>query len=240
MARLTLLSKMPEWPLLGDFFALFFPNYCFGCYDGLIKGEEILCTRCLSELPRLDYYRSDDNPIVNRFIGRVSVKRGWALLKFQKTGIVQNLLHELKYNNHPEIGERLGKILSMNLLEGGLGAEFDWLIPVPLHKHRIRTRGYNQSAMIAKGMAEILQVPFSDSIIRRTAATKSQTKKSKLERWENVNYAFEVVDPTLISSKRILIVDDVVTTGATIEACAKILLSAGASEISVACLAEVL
>ena len=240
MARLTLLSKMPEWPLLGDFFALFFPNYCFGCHDGLVKGEEILCTSCLSELPRLDYYRSDDNPMVNRFIGRVPVKHGWALLKFQKTGIVQNLLHELKYNNHPEIGEKLGKILSMNLVEGGFEKEFDWLIPVPLHKYRMRTRGYNQSAMIAKGMSEILQVPFSDSIIRRTTATKTQTKKSKIERWENVNYAFEVVDPNLISGKRILIVDDVVTTGATIEACAKILLNAGASEVSVACLAEVL
>src|SRR5688500_10177425 len=118
MARLTLLSKITPWPLLGDFLGLFFPNYCFGCHDGLVKGEEILCTRCLSELPRLDYYRSDDNPMVNRFIGRVPVKHGFALLKFQKTGIVQNLLHELKYNNHPEIGEKLGKILSMNLVEG--------------------------------------------------------------------------------------------------------------------------
>lgn len=240
MARLTLLSKISHWSLLGDFFALFFPNYCFGCNDGLVKGEEILCTRCLSELPRLDYYRSDDNPMVNRFIGRVPVKHGWALLKFQKTGIVQNLLHELKYNNHPEIGERLGKILSMNLIESGFEKEFDWLIPVPLHKHRIRTRGYNQSAMIAKGMAEVLNIPYSDSIIRRITATKTQTKKSKIERWENVNYAFEVIDPNLISGKRILIVDDVVTTGATIEACAKVLLNAGASEISVACLAEVL
>jgi predicted amidophosphoribosyltransferase len=144
MARLTRLSKMPVWPLLGDFFSLFFPNYCFGCLDGLVKGEEILCTRCLSELPRLDYYHSTDNPMVNRFIGRVPVKHGWALLKFQKKGIVQNLLHELKYNNHPEIGEKLGKVFSMHLLESGFENEFDWLIPVPLHKHRIRIRGYNQ------------------------------------------------------------------------------------------------
>src|SRR5689334_22239922 len=116
MARLALLSKMGRSTLLSDFFALFFPNYCFGCYVGLMKGEEILCTQCLSELPRLDYYRSDDNPMVNRFIGRVPMKHGWALLKFQKAGIVQNLLHQLKYNNHPEIGEKLGKILAMNLV----------------------------------------------------------------------------------------------------------------------------
>ena len=205
-----------------------------------MKGEEILCTNCLAELPRLDYYRSDDNPIVNRFIGRVPVKHGWALLKFQKAGIVQGLLHQLKYNNHPEIGEKLGKILSLNLLESGYEQEFDLIIPVPLHKNRMRNRGYNQSAMIARGIGDILKVPYHDSVVKRVTATKTQTRKSKLERWENVNYAFLVSDPTLVSGKRILIVDDVVTTGATVEACAKSLLNAGAMEISIACLAEVL
>ncbi len=240
MVPLSRLSNIFHWPLLNDFFALFFPNFCFGCSDGLAKGEEILCTRCLAELPRLDYYQSDDNPIVNRFIGRVPVKHGWALLKFQKAGIVQNLLHQLKYNNHPEIGEKLGKILSLNIAGGGYDKEFDLLVPVPLHKRRRRTRGYNQSAMIAKGMSEVLQIPHSDIIVTRVTATKTQTKKSKMERWENVNYAFQVNEADLVSGKRILVIDDVITTGATIEACAKCLLEAGAKEISIACLAEVL
>jgi len=232
------LSKMFDWPSVNDFFSLFFPNFCFGCNDGLMKGEEILCTNCLAELPLLDYYQSDDNPIMNRFIGRMPLKHGWALLKFQKSGIVQNLLHQLKYNNHPEIGEKLGKILAARLVENGHSAAFDLLIPVPLHKNKKRMRGYNQSAMIAKGISEVLQIPFSDSVVVRIAATKTQTKKSKIERWENVNYAFQVADPNLISGKRILVIDDVITTGATIEACAKSLLEAGASAISIACVAE--
>ena len=226
--------------LLSDFFALFFPNFCFGCHDALKKGEEILCSQCLSELPRLDYFQSDNNPLVNRFIGRVPMKHGWALLKFQKAGIVQNLLHQLKYKNRPEIGERLGKILAQKIKEANQAGEIDLIIPVPLHKNRIRMRGYNQSSMIARGISEVFEVPHSEMVIKRVSATKTQTKKSKVERWENVNYAFQVIDVGAISTKRILIVDDVVTTGATIEAIAKCLLNAGAREISVACLAEVL
>jgi ComF family protein len=227
-------------PLLADFVALFFPNYCFGCRDGLVHGEEILCTACIGELPRLDYYTSDDNPITNRFVGRLPLKHGWALLKFQKSGIVQNLLHELKYNNHPEIGIKLGKILAANALQYGLGAEFDLLIPVPLHKSRLRARGYNQSGMIAKGISEVLTIPYDDSCMIRLAATKTQTKKSKVDRWENVNEVFQVSKPDKILDKRILLVDDVITTGSTLEACARRLFDAGASELSIACIAEVL
>jgi ComF family protein len=227
-------------PLLTDFAALFFPNYCLGCRDGLVHGEEILCTTCLGELPRLDYYATDDNPITNRFVMRLPIKHGWALLKFQKSGIVQNLLHELKYNNHPEIGIKLGKILAANALQYGFGNEFDLLIPVPLHKSRLRTRGYNQSGMIAKGISEVLNAPYDDSCMIRLAATKTQTKKSKIDRWENVSEVFQVNTPNRIAGKRILLVDDVITTGATLEACAHRLLEAGASELSIACVAEVL
>lgn len=227
-------------PLLTDFVALFFPNYCFGCQDGLVHGEEILCTRCLGELPRLDYYTSDDNPITNRFVGRLPIRHGWALLKFQKSGIVQNLLHELKYNNHPEIGVKLGKILAANILHFGFGKDFDLIIPVPLHSSRLRVRGYNQSAMIARGLSEVLMTPFDDSCMIRLAATKTQTKKSKVDRWENVNEVFQVSKAEIISGKRILLVDDVITTGSTLEACARKLLDAGAAELSIACIAEVL
>lgn len=227
-------------PIFSDFAALFFPNYCFGCRDGLVHGEEILCTSCIGELPRLDYYTSDDNPITNRFVGRLPIKHGWALLKFQKSGIVQNLLHELKYNNHPEIGVKLGKILAANAVQFGFGSEFDLLIPVPLHKTRLRVRGYNQSAMIAKGISEVLGTPYDDSCMMRLAATKTQTKKSKVDRWENVNDVFQVNKPDMISGMRILLVDDVITTGSTLEACARKLLDAGAAELSIACIAEVL
>jgi ComF family protein len=227
-------------PILSDFFALFFPNYCFGCRDGLVHGEEILCTQCIAELPRLDYFELRDNPITDRFVGRLSIKHGWALLKFQKSGIVQNLLHELKYNNHPEVGVKLGKILANSLLQHSVGSDIDLIIPVPLHRNRLRVRGYNQSAMIAKGVSEVLSIPFDDTVMIRLSATKTQTKKSKVDRWENVSQVFQVAKPDAVSGKRVLLVDDVITTGATIEACAQKLLSAGAAEISIACLAEVL
>ena len=239
MATVHRLSKTWLASSLRDLFSLFFPNFCFGCKDGLLKGEEILCTRCLGELPKVNYLSMQDNPLVNRFVGRVPVQYGWSLLKFQKTGIVQNLLHELKYNNHPEIGERLGKVLGVRLIELGLKSEIDFLIPVPLHKNRKRVRGYNQSAMISKGLSDVLEKPFSDEVMVRTSSTKTQTKKSKIERWENVSNAFQVVKQGAINGKRVLLVDDVVTTGATTEACARSLLHAGASIVSIACLAEV-
>lgn len=225
------------WSVLVDFLALFFPNYCFGCNGGMVKGEEILCTNCISELPLLDHGQSDNNPILKKFIGRLPLKHGFLLLKFQKKGIVQNLLHKLKYDNRPEVGERLGRILSKRIVDDGYGHAFDLIIPVPLHKHKMRIRGYNQSAVIGEGMGKILEIPCDDFIISRKKSTHTQTKKSKIERWENVNDAFKVSYPDQVLGKRILIVDDVITTGATIEACAKSLLEAGASEISIACLA---
>ena len=220
-----------------DFFSLFFPNYCFGCNGGMVKGEDILCTLCLAELPLLDHDQSDNNPILKKFIGRLPLRHGFLLLKFQKKGIVQNLLHKLKYDNRPEVGERLGKLLSKRVVENGYGQAFDLIIPVPLHKNKRRIRGYNQSAAVGEGMGTILQIPCNDLIMNRKKFTETQTKKSKIERWENVNDAFQVPNPDQVKGKRILIVDDVITTGATIESCAKSLLEAGASEISVACLA---
>ena len=233
-------SKNGIFAAAEDFFSLFFPDFCLGCNDGLVKGEEILCTHCLSELPRVDYFQTDDNPLVNRFVGRVPIRYGWSLLKFQKSGIVQSLLHQLKYSNKPEIGEKLGRILGLKFMELGLKDSIDFLIPVPLHKNRKRVRGYNQSAMIAKGISEVMGKPFSDEIMIRVSATKTQTKKSKIERWENVSNAFQINTPERIMGKNLLLVDDVVTTGATTEACSKSLLKAGAATISIACLAEVL
>lgn len=239
MATQIRLSKNWLSASLNDFFKLFFPDFCLGCKDGLVKGEDILCTRCLSDLPKVDYYQADDNPLVNRFVGRFPIQYGCSLLKFHKAGIVQGLLHQLKYSNRPEIGERLGKLLGLKLKELGVHNEFDYLIPVPLHKNRKRVRGYNQSAMIAQGISAVIDKPFSDEIVVRSSATKTQTKKTKIERWENVHNVFRVVDAEKIAGKHLLLIDDVVTTGATTEACAKCLLNAGVSRISVACLAEV-
>lgn len=166
------------------------------------------------------------------------MKHVWAYLKFRKTGMVQHLLHQLKYNNHPEVGVKLGRAYGYELVNAGYRNEFDLVVPVPLHRSRMQKRGYNQSAKFAEGLCDVFQIPFNDSISMRKVATTTQTKKTKLQRWENVENVFDLRDNIKIDGKRILLVDDVITTGATIEACGRHLVSKGCAELSVACLAE--
>lgn len=175
---------------------------------------------------------------MTRLAGRLPIRHGWAFLKFQKGGVVQRLLHQLKYNNCPEIGERLGKAYGRELSDTLLAGEFDLIVPVPLHRSRQRQRGYNQSAYFAKGLSEALQVPWDESISIRTHATASQTRKNRADRWENVRHVFDVRTAISVQGKRILLVDDVITTGATLEACGQHLLDCGCASVSVACIAE--
>lgn len=224
--------------LASDFISLFYPNYCLGCSVALYKGEEILCTRCIRELPRTGYILDENNPVMLRLAGRLPLKFATAFLKFRKTGITQHLLHQLKYNNHPEVGIRLGKLMGKELLDAGFQNRIDLVIPVPLHEFRKRKRGYNQSAKIAEGICSILEAPCSESLSSRIVSTSSQTRKTRLERWENVKDVFRVTQPDQIKDKRILLVDDVMTTGATLEACGHHLIEAGCQELSIACLAE--
>lgn len=151
---------------------------------------------------------------------------------------MQHLLHQLKYNNCPEIGERLGKVYGRELAATSTGKEFDLIVPVPLHKARLRKRGYNQSAWFAKGLSESLAVPWDETISVRSKATATQTRKNRAERWENVRHVFSVNAGISVKEKRILLVDDVITTGATLEACGQHLLDCGCTSISVACIAE--
>ena len=224
--------------LLSDFTSLFFPEYCLGCSSGLVKGEEILCTHCLFHLPLTDYHFLSENPLKEKFLARLPLKFAVAFLKFRKAGTVQHLLHQLKYNNHPEIGVRLGKIFGLELKKSGIDRELDLIVPMPLHRTRQRKRGYNQSAKFAEGLTHSLDIPFDEKIIIRQTNTSTQTRKNKSERWENVKDAFDVQQPSAIKDRRILLVDDIITTGASIEACGQELLNHGCKELSVACIAE--
>jgi ComF family protein len=224
--------------VLSDFASLFFPKYCRGCQEALVKGEELICTNCLLELPRSRYHLEQENPFYNRLRGRIPVSNVMTLFKFVKSSRVQHLLHALKYKNQPELGNALGRMYGHDLLEAGYKEKFDLIIPVPLHPSKKRRRGYNQSEEFGKGLSAILEIPCSDDYIKRLVKTETQTKKTRLNRWQNVSEVFLVTKPEKIQGHRVLLVDDVVTTGATLEACGKMLLDAGCKELSIACIAS--
>jgi len=204
----------------------------------MVKGEDILCTVCLSNLPKTNDHLFVESPVKNKLAGRIPLKHGWAFLRFRKSGIVQRLLHQLKYNNHPEVGEKLGWVFGGELSQSGYKGSFDLIIPVPLHPSRLRHRGYNQSARFASGLSTAMEVPWDESVSVRRRAGATQTRKTRAERWENVKDVFSLNSRLSLHDKRILLVDDVITTGATLEACGQHLFDAGCAELSVACIAE--
>jgi ComF family protein len=224
--------------ILKDFTSLFFPNYCLACTNTLVKGEEIVCTSCMTEMPQTDYHLYRENTLQTRMELRVPVVYAMALFKFAKSSRVQHLLHNLKYKNHPEIAVMLGKLYGTRLIDSGFSHEFDLILPVPLHESRKRKRGYNQSAKFAEGLSQKFNIPFSDTLLTRARNTQTQTRKTKLNRWQNVSDVFLVKANDAIKAKHILLVDDVITTGATIEACGQTLLENGCGKLSIACLAE--
>lgn len=226
--------------LFADFVSLFYPTYCYACQGGLVKGEQFICSACMLEMPQTKYHLQPNNSFQERMSLRFPVKHSLALFHFSKKGRVQHVLHALKYKNHPEVGVYLGKLFGAQLLETEIPKSVDLIIPVPLHAARQRVRGYNQSAQFARGLSEKLNIPFSENVLVRITSTSSQTRKNKLSRWINVEEVFQLQAPEAIHKKHILLVDDVITTGATIEACAQTLLSADPTcLISLGCIAEV-
>jgi ComF family protein len=226
--------------LFHDFVALFFPTYCLGCKQVLLQQELWLCTTCFADLPQTYYHLHRNNPVAQKLYGKVPATYAMALYKFRTGSPVQHLIHQLKYGHQPVIGEMLGRIYGAQLVQQAWESPFECIVPVPLHQDRLRQRGYNQSDYFAKGMATLLDIPRYNHCVARIKNTNTQTKKNKIERYQNLMEAFRIVDPHVINSKHALLVDDVITTGATLEACALSLLSAGAKEISIAtiCVAD--
>jgi ComF family protein len=188
-------------------------------------------------LPFTDFHLQPDNAVAQQFWGRVPIEAASALLYFSKGSRVQNLMHQLKYKNKPEVGVYLGKLAGKCLLENAVFAAADVIIPVPLHKQKLLKRGYNQSLSFAEGLAEKLQVPVSVDNLIRTTGTESQTKKSRTSRYENMKEVFSVKNPSLLTGKHVLLVDDIITTGATLEACCNVLLEIPGVKISIAAIA---
>ena len=230
------MKKLLEY--LSDFWFLLFPKNCEACGRALSRGEEVLCFDCLYELPRTHFCKEADNPIMQLFEGRIRLERATALFYFQKGSRFRKLLHSLKYNHKPEIGVLLGKELGAEMLSSGNFTDIDYIIPVPLHPNRQKKRGYNQSERIADGISEITKIPVLVDVLIRNTDTKTQTKMNKEERWQNVSGKFIVTDAEVLKGKHVLLVDDVVTTGATTEACGTTLLSVEGVKLSIAVLAR--
>jgi ComF family protein len=189
------------------------------------------------EMPQTNYHLDPENALMKRFATRLPVAMISALFRFTKNGRIQHLLHQLKYKNHPEIGVVLGKLYGTKL-STTLQTPVDIILPVPLHPSRLRRRGYNQSGKFAEGLSLTLSVPYSDDVLSRRVKTNTQTRKSKLQRWQNVNNVFAIRDLEKVAGKHVLLVDDVVTTGATLEACSQMLLEGGCRSLRIACIAE--
>jgi ComF family protein len=237
LTNINALSHSVAREIFGDFISLFFPRYCAGCEESLTKGEELICTGCILEMPRSNYHLELENPFYSKIKGRIQVKFVMSFFNFVKGGRVQHILHALKYRNKPELGRLLGKVYGQELLRSGFQGKFDLIIPVPLHITKKKRRGYNQSEEFGIGLSESLDIPCSDNYLERIYKTSTQTRKTRLKRWENIKDVFALKDQAAIKGKRILLVDDVVTTGATLEAVGKVLLDAGCEELSIGCIA---
>jgi len=222
---------------LSDFWGLFFPNTCCGCGNHLVKGERILCLTCLHDMPYTDFHLQDDNVIAKRFWGRAEVHAATALLHFQKGNKVQQLIHQLKYNERDDVGVYLGEIMGKQLKHADAFKDVALVVPVPLHWRKKLKRGYNQSACFAQGIATEMSIETSTDLLQRARHTQTQTKKTREERWLNVKDVFALSNPEKHQGKHILLVDDVVTTGATLEACAQALLQIPGARVSIATIA---
>ncbi|WP_462264344.1 ComF family protein [Mucilaginibacter sp.] len=222
---------------LADFLSLLFPELCQACNAGLLGHEDVLCTQCLYDLPFTDYHAHADNLVAQQFWGRLPLQAGYALLHFSKGGKVQHLVHQLKYQNMPQIGNKLGSLTGGYLRQHEILRTADYVIPVPLHKSKLRKRGYNQSLHFAEGIAQAMQIQVNDNNLVRTRATESQTHKSRFSRFENMKEVFAVKHPRKLAGKHVLLVDDVITTGSTLEACALALLKVPQLSISIAAIA---
>ena len=223
--------------LANDVIGLLFPELCNGCGTHLYYGEKEICTKCLFDLPFTDYHLFTDNRVAKQLWGRLPCNGAMAMLYFKKGTKVQNLIHSLKYKDKTAVGVKLGNLLGERLKLSQQYATIDLIIPVPLHPNKERTRGYNQSKYIADGIAEVLNLPVSSSHLLRKLATSSQTKKSRYIRYENMQEVFQISNGEELKNLHILLVDDVITTGATLEACGNSLLTAKVAQLSIAAVA---
>ncbi len=222
---------------LKDFFYLFFPRLCLICNHSLYRHENLLCSRCLKELPRSYFHLVKDNPVDQIFWGRVNVEKATSFLIYSKDNKAKEILHAIKYNGKNDLASKIGMVFSRELIEVNYFGDIDVVVPVPIHPKKKLKRGYNQSDYLAEGMADVMGATVEKKVLLKVLNNSTQTKKNRFERWQNVEDAYMVADYACLAGKNVLLVDDVVTTGATLEACAKILLQVPNIKLNIATIA---
>jgi len=218
---------------------LFFPKVCYTCNNELLDFENYVCTKCRHNLPITNFHFDNNDAVEKVFYGRVKVENATSLLRFENKGIVQQLIHNLKYKGYEDIGIFLGEWLGNELKTIETYHDIDIVIPVPLHKNKLKKRGYNQVDKFAQEIAKALAVEYNDKALIKITSTKSQVTKKRLARWQSTTELFAIEHPDQIQNKHILLVDDIITTGATLEACINELKTAKNVKISIATMAIV-
>ena len=220
-----------------DLINIFFPPVCVSCGEVLNHHDHFVCIKCLIHLPRTNFHLDEKNKVAQAFWGRVKIEKATSYFFFNKGSDYQRLIHDLKYHGNYELGVYLAKSYAQEIIRSGFFRSIDCIVPVPLHRKKLKKRGYNQCLAIAEGMAEVTNMPFLNHNLIRTEYNETQTHKGRYDRWENVELIFSVLQPQAFEGKHVLLVDDVVTTGATLEACAQQILQSENSKVSILTLA---
>lgn len=219
---------------------LFFPHHCAACGSDVIHPQASICGRCLHDLPYTGFENKRDNPVERMFYGRIPFRFASSLCYFTKQSIVQQLLHEFKYRNNRDAGVHAGKLMGTALMQSHWSTFSTAIVPLPLYYSREKRRGYNQANLLAEGISSVMKIPVIGNLVKRVEATATQTKMSRSSRWENISGRFALNDSVALNATTLLLVDDVITTGATIEACARALCSLPGVELAVASFAYTL
>ena len=219
--------------LLSDFLHLIYPHNCEGCGSDTLNQDSFLCAKCLYQLPQTGFIENADNPLERKLYGRLKVQHAGAGFYFSKDGLLQHLVAQLKYKNNKEMGLYLGKLLGYQLMDCKRFDDVELLIPLPLNRKKEKKRGYNQSEMICQGIASVWERPIVTDAVSRVINTATQTKKNRSDRWENVDGVFAVTNPEKLIGKHIALLDDIITTGASIDACGNELLKVSGVKLSI-------
>ncbi len=222
---------------LKDVFSVFFPDVCVNCQSRLLRNEQFLCTFCLNDLPVILYNDTTKKMLQNIFYGKVPIEDVYSFLYFTKFGITQKLIHQLKYKKEQNIGVFLGRRMCYDIERLKLFEDVNLVLPVPLHKKKLKERGYNQVDKFGELLSAYLQVPYETDVLQRVSINETQTLKQRFERFSNTDSKFLISDFECFENKHVLLIDDVITTGATLVSCCEELLKVKNIKISVCTMA---